>query len=64
MVGIIASKIGIQHHPYGGSHCAASLGTAAALQGMLVNYAAGVTIIVTRPFVVETLSKSKGKACR
>ena len=53
MVGIIAlGKLGISITPMVAAIGAASLGAGLALQGMLANYAAGVTIIVTRPFVV------------
>ena len=39
---------------------AASLGAGLALQGMLANYAAGITIIVTRPFIVGNTIEVKG----
>ncbi|BDY04800.1 mechanosensitive ion channel family protein [Ferrimonas sp. YFM] len=53
LVGIIAlGKLGISVTPIVATIGAAGLGAGLALQGMLSNYAAGVTIIVTRPFVV------------
>ncbi|GGI97182.1 transporter [Shewanella hanedai] len=53
MVGIVClGKLGISITPMVAAIGAASLGAGLALQGMLSNYAAGITIIVTRPFVV------------
>ncbi|MDF0535159.1 mechanosensitive ion channel family protein [Shewanella yunxiaonensis] len=53
MVGIIAlGKLGISVTPMVAAIGAASLGAGLAVQGMLSNYAAGITIIVSRPFVV------------
>jgi small conductance mechanosensitive channel len=53
MVAVIClGKLGISVTPMVAAIGAASLGAGLALQGMLANYAAGVTIIVTRPFVV------------
>ncbi|MFQ6372462.1 mechanosensitive ion channel family protein [Shewanella sp. YIC-542] len=53
MVAIIAlGKLGISITPMVAAIGAASLGAGLAVQGMLSNYAAGITIIVTRPFVV------------
>ncbi|WP_028109747.1 mechanosensitive ion channel family protein [Ferrimonas futtsuensis] len=53
LIGIIAlGKLGISVTPLVATIGAAGLGAGLALQGMLSNYAAGVTIIVTRPFVV------------
>ncbi|NRD75596.1 mechanosensitive ion channel [Shewanella sp. VB17] len=53
MVGIVAlGKLGISITPMVAAIGAASLGAGLALQGMLSNYAAGITIIITRPFVV------------
>ncbi|MCZ4337296.1 mechanosensitive ion channel family protein [Shewanella colwelliana] len=61
MVGIIAlGKLGISITPMVAAIGAASLGAGLALQGMLANYAAGVTIIVTRPFVVGNTIEIKG----
>lgn len=53
MVAIIAlGKLGISVTPMVAAIGAASLGAGLAIQGMLSNYAAGITIIVTRPFIV------------
>jgi small conductance mechanosensitive channel len=53
MVAVIClGKLGISVTPMVAAIGAASLGAGLALQGMLSNYAAGITIIVTRPFVV------------
>ncbi|GIU06654.1 mechanosensitive ion channel family protein [Shewanella morhuae] len=63
MVGIIAlSKIGISVTPMVAAIGAISLGAGLALQGMLANYAAGVTIIVTRPFLVGNTIEIKGES--
>ena len=45
-------KIGVSITPFVAAIGAASLGAGLALQGMLSNYTAGVSIIITRPFVV------------
>ncbi|MCG9748706.1 mechanosensitive ion channel family protein [Shewanella sp. Isolate8] len=61
MVGVIAlGKLGISITPMVAAIGAASLGAGLALQGMLSNYAAGVTIIVTRPFVVGNTIEIQG----
>lgn len=53
MVAIIAlGKLGISVTPMIAAIGAASLGAGLAIQGMLSNYAAGITIIVTRPFII------------
>jgi len=53
IVGIMAlGKLGVSVTPFVAAVGALSLGAGLALQGMLANYAAGITIIVTRPFVV------------
>ncbi|QSX33423.1 mechanosensitive ion channel family protein [Shewanella avicenniae] len=53
MVAVIClGKLGISVTPMVAAIGAASLGAGLAVQGMLSNYAAGITIIVTRPFVV------------
>jgi small conductance mechanosensitive channel len=53
MVVIMAlGKVGISVTPFIATIGALGLGAGLAMQGMLSNYAAGVTIIVTRPFVV------------
>jgi small conductance mechanosensitive channel len=58
VVAIIAlGKIGISVTPFVAAVGAISLGAGLALQGLLSNYGAGVSIIVTRPFVVgDTIS--------
>jgi small conductance mechanosensitive channel len=58
MVAIMAlGKVGISVTPFIATIGALGLGAGLAMQGMLSNYAAGVTIIVTRPFVVgDTIS--------
>ncbi|MCL2914663.1 mechanosensitive ion channel family protein [Shewanella corallii] len=61
MAGIIAlGKLGISITPMVAAIGAASLGAGLAIQGMLSNYAAGVTIIVTRPFVIGDTIEVKG----
>lgn len=53
MVVIIAmGKVGISVTPFVAAVGALSLGAGLALQGLLSNYSSGVSIIVTRPFVV------------
>jgi small conductance mechanosensitive channel len=53
MVLIIAlSNLGISVTPFIAAIGALGLGAGLAIQGMLANYAAGFTIIITRPFVV------------
>jgi small conductance mechanosensitive channel len=53
MVAIIAlGQLGISVTPFVAAIGALSLGAGLALQGLLANYGAGVSIIVTRPFVV------------
>lgn len=49
---IALGKLGISITPLIAAVGAVSLGAGLALQGMLANYAAGFTIILTRPFVV------------
>lgn len=61
MVGIIAlGKLGISITPMVAAIGAASLGAGLAIQGMLSNYAAGITIIVGKPFVVGNTICIKG----
>ncbi|WP_394130220.1 mechanosensitive ion channel family protein [Shewanella maritima] len=63
MVAVIClGKLGISVTPMVAAIGAASLGAGLALQGMLSNYAAGITIIVTRPFVVGNTIEIKGVA--
>lgn len=53
MVAIIAmGKLGISVTPFVAAVGALSLGAGLALQGLLSNYSSGISIIVTRPFVV------------
>jgi len=49
---IVLGKLGISVTPFVAAVGALSLGAGLALQGMLSNYSAGVSIVVTRPFVV------------
>ncbi len=49
---IALGKLGISVAPFIAAVGALALGAGLALQGMLSNYAAGITIILTRPFVV------------
>ncbi|RRJ83620.1 mechanosensitive ion channel family protein [Aestuariirhabdus litorea] len=61
MMAIIAlGKLGISVAPFIAALGAMALGAGLALQGMLSNYAAGVTIILTRPFVVGNTVKMQG----
>ncbi|MCL6415040.1 mechanosensitive ion channel family protein [Aestuariirhabdus sp. Z084] len=61
MMAIIAlGKLGISVAPFIAALGAMALGAGLALQGMLSNYAAGVTIILTRPFVVGNTVKVQG----
>ncbi|GIC76659.1 mechanosensitive ion channel family protein [Moritella sp. F3] len=61
MVAVIAlGKLGISVAPFIAAVGALALGAGLALQGMLSNYAAGVTIILTRPFVVGDTVKIQG----
>lgn len=61
MVAVIAlGKLGISVAPFVAAVGALALGAGLALQGMLSNYAAGVTIILTRPFVVGNTVQIQG----
>lgn len=52
-IAIIAlGKVGISVTPFVAAIGALSLGAGLAMQGLLANYAAGLNIIITRPFVV------------
>jgi small conductance mechanosensitive channel len=54
---MVLGRLGVSITPLIAIVGALSLGAGLALQGMLANYAAGFTIIITRPFVVgDTLS--------
>ncbi|MBV7316955.1 mechanosensitive ion channel family protein [Shewanella sp. NIFS-20-20] len=57
---IVLGKLGISITPMVAAIGAASLGAGLAIQGMLSNYAAGVTLIVTRPFVIGNTIEVKG----
>lgn len=53
MISIIClGKLGISVTPFVAAIGAASLGAGLAFQGLLSNYAAGLTIVITRPFVI------------
>lgn len=53
MVAIIClGKLGVSVTPFVAAIGAASLGAGLAFQGLLSNYGAGLTIIITRPFVI------------
>jgi len=61
MVAIIAlGKVGISVTPFVAAIGALSLGAGLALQGLLSNYGAGMTIIMTRPFIVGNTIKVQG----
>ncbi len=61
MVGIMAlGQIGISITPFVAAIGALSLGAGLALQGLLSNYGAGISIIVTRPFIVGDTISIKG----
>ena len=53
LIGIIAlGKLGISVTPFVAAIGALSLGAGLAMQGLLANYAAGLNIIISRPFIV------------
>lgn len=61
LIAIIAlGKLGISVTPLVATIGAASLGAGLALQGMLSNYASGITIIITRPFVIGNTISVQG----
>lgn len=61
MVGIIClGKLGISVTPFVAAIGAAFLGAGLAFQGLLSNYVAGLTIIITRPFVIGNTITVKG----
>jgi small conductance mechanosensitive channel len=63
LVTIIAlGKLGISVTPLIAAIGALGLGAGLAIQGMLANYAAGFTIIITRPFVVNDTIRVQGVA--
>jgi small conductance mechanosensitive channel len=49
---IVLGKLGISVTPFVAAVGAVSLGAGLALQGLLSNYSSGISIIVTRPFIV------------
>lgn len=57
---IALGKFGISIAPFIAAIGAIAFGSTLALQGVLANYAAGLTIIVTRPFVVGNTITVKG----
>ena len=59
---IALGQIGISVTPVVAAIGALGLGAGLAIQGMLSNYAAGFTIILTRPFVVNDTIKVQGVA--
>jgi small conductance mechanosensitive channel len=59
---IVLGKLGISVTPFVAAVGALSLGAGLALQGMLSNYSAGVSIVVTRPFVVGDTITVQGVA--
>lgn len=61
MVAIIAlGKIGISVTPFIAAIGALSLGAGLAMQGLLMNYVAGLNIIISRPFVVGDTIEVQG----
>lgn len=59
---IALPKLGIQVTPFIAAIGALGLGAGLALQGLLSNYGAGLSIILTRPFVVGDTIKVQGVA--
>lgn len=59
---IVLGQLGISITPFVAAVGALSLGAGLALQGMLSNYSAGVSIVVTRPFVVGDTITVQGVA--
>jgi small conductance mechanosensitive channel len=57
---IVLPKIGIQITPFIAAIGAVGLGAGLAVQGLLSNYSAGLSIIFTRPFVVGDTIRVKG----
>ena len=61
MIAIIAlGKVGISVTPFVAAIGALSLGAGLAMQGLLANYAAGLNIIITRPFIVGDTVEVQG----
>lgn len=59
---IALGNIGISVTPFIAAIGAVGLGAGLAIQGMLANYAAGFTIIITRPFVLGDTIRVRGVA--
>lgn len=59
---IALGNIGISVTPFIAALGAVGIGVGLAIQGMLANYAAGFTIIITRPFVVGDTIRVRGVA--
>lgn len=57
---IALPKLGIQLTPFIAALCAIGLGAGLAIQGLLSNYSAGLSIIFTRPFVVGDTIRAQG----
>ncbi|PCH60618.1 MAG: mechanosensitive ion channel protein MscS [SAR86 cluster bacterium] len=57
---IVLPKLGIQVTPFVAAIGAVGLGAGLAMQGLLSNYGAGLSIILTRPFVVGDTIKVQG----
>ncbi len=57
---ICLGKLGISVTPFVAAIGAGALGAGLAFQGLLSNYAAGITIIITRPFVVGNTISVQG----
>lgn len=57
---IVLPKIGIQITPFIAAIGAVGLGAGLAVQGLLSNYSAGLSIIFTRPFVVGDTIRVRG----
>ncbi|MBL4819960.1 MAG: mechanosensitive ion channel family protein [Gammaproteobacteria bacterium] len=59
---VVLPKLGIQITPFIAAIGAVGLGAGLALQGLLSNYGAGLSIIITRPFIVGDTIKVQGVA--
>ena len=62
VISIALGNVGISVTPLIAAVGAVGLGAGLAIQGMLANYAAGFTIIITRPFVVGDTIRVRGVA--
>jgi small conductance mechanosensitive channel len=58
---IVLPKVGIQITPFIAAIGAVGLGAGLAVQGLLSNYSAGLSIIFTRPFVVGDTIRVQGR---